>query len=88
MQTTPQCSKSKNSKMPMKPEAGIGPGSLQSKRTSISRHKLAEMEGGHAEEPLLKKNPGRFVLFPIKDAEVSSEQPVGVRLCKFLSTCP
>lgn len=37
----------------------------------VSEHKKAEMEGRHAEEPLLKENPGRFVLFPIKEPEVS-----------------
>ena len=37
----------------------------------VSEHKKAEMEGRHDEEPLLKENPGRFVLFPIKEPEVS-----------------
>ncbi len=37
----------------------------------ITEHKRAELEGHHAEEPLLKENPNRFVLFPIQDAEVS-----------------
>lgn len=37
----------------------------------ITEHKRAELEGRHAEEPLLKENPNRFVLFPIQDAEVS-----------------
>lgn len=37
----------------------------------VSEHKMAEMEGRHLEEPLLKDNPGRFVLFPIQDADVS-----------------
>jgi hypothetical protein len=38
---------------------------------TVSEHKLAELEGRHLEEPLLKENPGRFVLFPIKEEEVS-----------------
>lgn len=37
----------------------------------MSDHRRAESEGRHAEEPLLKENPGRFVLFPIKEPEVS-----------------
>ncbi|KAL7503419.1 hypothetical protein ACHAXN_001220 [Cyclotella atomus] len=37
----------------------------------VSEHKRAEMEGRFKEEPLLKDNPGRFVLFPIQDNEVS-----------------
>jgi ribonucleoside-diphosphate reductase subunit M2 len=36
----------------------------------ISEHKQAELDGRHLEEPLLKENPGRFVLFPIQDADV------------------
>jgi len=36
----------------------------------ITEHKRAELEGHHAEEPLLKENPNRFVLFPIQDTEV------------------
>ena len=35
-------------------------------------HKLAEERGEHAEEPLLKENPHRFVLFPIQDDDVRS----------------
>lgn len=38
---------------------------------TISEHKLAELEGRHMVEPLLKENPSRFVLFPIEDNEVS-----------------
>lgn len=34
-------------------------------------HKLAEERGFEHEEPLLKENPKRFVLFPIQDDEVS-----------------
>ena len=37
----------------------------------MSEHKRAEMEGRFKEEPLLKDNPGRFVLFPIQDNDVS-----------------
>ena len=37
----------------------------------MSDHKRAETEGQFQEEPLLKDNPGRFVLFPIQDADVS-----------------
>jgi hypothetical protein len=37
----------------------------------VSVHKIAELEGRHAEEPLLRENPNRFVLFPIQDADVS-----------------
>jgi hypothetical protein len=36
-----------------------------------SEHKIAENEGRHAVEPLLKDNPNRFVLFPIQDNDVS-----------------
>jgi ribonucleoside-diphosphate reductase subunit M2 len=39
-------------------------------RIVMSEHKRAEMEGRFKEEPLLKDNPNRFVLFPIQDAEV------------------
>ena len=41
------------------------------KQLQVSKHKLDELAGRHAEEPLLKENPGRFVLFPIQDNEVS-----------------
>lgn len=37
---------------------------------SISDHKLDELAGRHAVEPLLKENPNRFVLFPIEDNEI------------------
>lgn len=40
-------------------------------------HKLAEERGELAEEPLLKENPHRFVLFPIQDDEVSASQNNG-----------
>lgn len=38
----------------------------------ISKHKADELAGRHAVEPLLKENPGRFVLFPIQDNDVST----------------
>ena len=41
------------------------------KQVQVSKHKLDELAGRHAEEPLLKENPGRFVLFPIQDNDVS-----------------
>jgi len=37
----------------------------------MTEHKRAEVEGRHLEEPLLKENPGRFVLFPIQNHDVS-----------------
>lgn len=42
------------------------------KQVQVSKHKLDELAGRHAEEPLLKENPGRFVLFPIQDNDVST----------------
>lgn len=42
------------------------------KQVQVSKHKLDELAGRHLEEPLLKENPGRFVLFPIQDNEVST----------------
>jgi hypothetical protein len=45
--------------------------SLQIRKTD---HKRAEEAGWHKEEPLLKENPHRFVLFPIQDNEVSTVQ--------------
>jgi hypothetical protein len=42
------------------------------KQVQISKHKLDELAGRHLEEPLLKENPGRFVLFPIQDNDVST----------------
>lgn len=38
--------------------------------TIMSEHKRAEVERRHEEEPFLRDNPGRFVLFPIKEPEV------------------
>jgi hypothetical protein len=37
----------------------------------ISDHKVAERDGLHVVEPLLRENPNRFVLFPIQDNDVS-----------------
>mmetsp|Transcript_2105 Transcript_2105/g.3986 ORF Transcript_2105/g.3986 Transcript_2105/m.3986 type:complete len:410 (+) Transcript_2105:109-1338(+) len=44
--------------------------SFQRANASVSDHKLAELAGRHAEEPLLKENPHRYVLFPIQDADI------------------
>ena len=44
---------------------------IVSKQVQVSKHKLDELAGRHVEEPLLRENPGRFVLFPIQDNEVS-----------------
>ena len=41
------------------------------KQAIVSEHKKAELAGRFLEEPLLKDNPNRFVLFPIEDNEVS-----------------
>ena len=41
------------------------------KQIQASKQKLDELAGRNAEEPLLKENPGRFVLFPIQDNDVS-----------------
>jgi len=49
----------------------ISPRSFQREDQPISDHKRAEEAGLHAEEPLLKENPKRFVLFPIEDNDVS-----------------
>ena len=38
---------------------------------SKTEHKLKEEQGLMAEEPLLKANPHRFVIFPIQDNDVS-----------------
>ena len=52
----------------------------------MSDHKRAETEGQFQEEPLLKDNPGRFVLFPIQDADVRKSRfnciySLLIRLC-------
>ena len=39
-------------------------------------HKLKEEQGMFSEEPLLKENPFRFVLFPIQDNDVSTTASV------------
>jgi hypothetical protein len=49
----------------------IGTSSRSSLIIAPSEHKIAENEGRHAVEPLLKDNPNRFVLFPIQDNDVS-----------------
>lgn len=40
------------------------------KRIVVSEHKRAELDGLHDDEPLLKDNPNRFVLFPIQHSDV------------------
>ena len=56
--------------------------SFHREEPSISEHKLDELAGRHAVEPLLKENPNRFVLFPIEDNEVSSRLlPHGYSWC-------
>lgn len=37
-----------------------------------TEHKIQEDQGMMADEPLLKENPHRFVIFPIQDNEVSN----------------
>ena len=41
------------------------------KKIVKTEHRLAELDGSHYPEPLLTENPGRFVLFPIQDNDVS-----------------
>ena len=43
------------------------------KNIQITAHKQLELDGKHEPEPLLMDNPGRFVLFPIKNPEVSHD---------------
>ena len=45
-----------------------------------TEHKLAEERGELADEPLLKENPHRFVLFPIQDNEVRRSVAVVVEV--------
>jgi len=45
-------------------------GGFEPTSAMVSEHKLAELAGLHAEEPLLKENPHRYVLFPIQDADI------------------
>jgi hypothetical protein len=52
---------------PLCPVARITPAPT----ASVSEHKNAELSNLSTEELLLKENPGRFVLFPIQDTEVS-----------------
>lgn len=40
----------------------------------VSEMRRKEIEGSLKPEPLLVENPGRFVLFPIQDNEVSQHQ--------------
>ena len=58
---------------PISPSSSVGScePSFQRGQVTVSDHKLAELAGRHAVEPLLKENPNRFVLFPIEDNEVS-----------------
>ena len=42
-----------------------------SSKVTITEHKRLEIEGKFASEPLLRENPGRFVLFPIQFPQVS-----------------
>jgi len=44
--------------------------SIPSTTVLMTEHKRAEVEKRHLPEPLLEENPGRFVLFPIKHADV------------------
>lgn len=50
------------------------PATATSTTTTLSlqktEHKLAEEAGHHNDEPLLKENPHRFVLFPIQDNDI------------------
>jgi len=43
---------------------------IRRETVTVSEHKLAELAGQHAVEPLLKENPNRFVLFPIEDNDI------------------
>ncbi len=38
---------------------------------TMTEHKRQELAGEHKPEPLLEENPGRFVLFPIQNPQVS-----------------
>jgi len=50
--------------------SSLSVGSDDGPAATVSEHKLAELAGQHAEEPLLKENPHRYVLFPIQDADI------------------
>ena len=62
---------------------------LTIKKIVKTAHKLREESGEFAEEPLLKANPHRFVLFPIQDNEVCTithrRLPAGVFVCSRLT---
>ena len=58
---------------------------FQREEVQVSEHKLAQLAGRHAEEPLLKENPHRYVLFPIQDADVS-EVPYTFLTCMIPSS--
>ena len=63
------CSPSR--RMPITPGSSSSNSGSGKKKVMPSAHKLAELSGRFLEEPLLKENPNRFVLFPIEDTEVS-----------------
>jgi hypothetical protein len=46
--------------------------SADMKKITKTEHRLLEESGDHYPEPLLMENPGRFVLFPIEDNDVSA----------------
>lgn len=50
-------------------------GDLEQKisKVTITEHRRLELEGKLKPEPLLVENPGRFVLFPIQNHEVSND---------------
>jgi len=51
--------------------ASVDPSALPAcTAVTASEHKREELAGRHAEEPLLKENPHRYVLFPIQDADI------------------
>jgi len=45
---------------------------MASPKVTITEHRQLEIEGKLAPEPLLRENPGRFVLFPIQYPQVST----------------
>lgn len=47
-----------------------------SPKITITEHKRLELEGKFASEPLLRENPGRFVLFPVQYPQVSNNDDV------------
>lgn len=44
----------------------------QAQKTIVTEHRRKELAGELLPEPLLEENPGRFVLFPIQNPEVST----------------